>query len=137
MKFNIPKIIRPLEMVDYDDAMEGLALQVWVNPPRGIRNENWDFQLELLKLSSELKEITKQEEPDDKKIARLDKKIATLNKELYVWFARLWSQAKDPDTHVAVEEIEAMTEEDPAIWGFMTNGTLELIRDHAENVRKN
>lgn len=135
MKFDIPKIIRPLEMVEYDEAMTGLALQVWVNPSRHIHNEYWTCQSELVKATGKLGELVKK--PDAKKTIALDKKIDKCNQKVYAWFARLWSQSEDQGTHVSVEEIEAMAEEDPAIWRFMINRTMKLIRDHQENIRKN
>lgn len=137
MKFNIPKIIKPLEMSEYDEAMAGLALQVWVNPPRGVHNEYWEIQSELLRLSREMDKLIKLKNPDNKKIAVLDKEIDKNNQGVFAWFANLWSQSEDSDSHVSVEEIEAMTEEDPIIWRFMTHKTMKLISEHQENIRKN
>jgi len=134
MKFNIPKIIQPLEMSEYDEAMEGLALQVWVNPPRSVHSSYWKFQIELGKLSKELESL---KDADPKKIDDLNARIESVNRDIFAWFSNIWSQGKDPDTHVALEEIETMTDEDPALWGFVTNNTMKLIREHRDNQRKN
>jgi hypothetical protein len=37
MKFDIPKIVRPLGLDEYDKALAGLILHVWVNPPMTVR----------------------------------------------------------------------------------------------------
>jgi len=138
MKFDIPKIIRPLEMSAYAEEMEGLALQVWVNPSRNIKKEFWGYQVELIGLKQELNKLTAAKaNPATKKVDALNERVEVLHKTIYAWYANIWSQASDPDTHVAVEEIEAMTDEDPALWIFMAQGTQALIEEHTDGTRKN
>lgn len=134
MKFNIPKIIQPLEMSEYDEAMKDLALQVWINPPNRIHASYWKFQADLMRLSKELESL---KDADEEKISKLNSKIEAVNKEIFAWYSEIWSQGSDPNTHVSVEEIEAMTDEDPAIWAFMTSKTAEMIREHRDKQRKN
>ena len=138
MKFNIPKIIRRLEMSVYAEEMEGLALSVWVNPSRNIKKAFWDCQVELIGLKQELNKLmATKANPATKKIDALNERVDGIHKTIYEWYANIWSQASDPDTHVAVEEIEAMTDEDPALWIFIAQGTQALIEEHAEGTRKN
>ena len=138
MKFNIPKIVRPLEMSVYAEEMEGLALSVWVNPSRNIKKAFWDCQVELIGLKQELNKLmATKANPATKKIDALNERVDGIHKTIYEWYANIWSQASDPDTHVAVEEIEAMTDEDPALWIFIAQGTQALIEEHAEGTRKN
>jgi len=138
MKFNIPKIVRPLEMSVYAEEMEGLALSVWVNPSRNIKKAFWDCQVELIGLKQELNKLmATKANPATKKIDALNERVDGIHKTIYAWYANIWSQASDPDTHVAVEEIEAMTDEDPALWIFIAQGTQALIEEHAEGTRKN
>lgn len=134
MKFDIPKIIKPLEMSEYDERMAGLALQVWVNPPSGVHGSYWKAQSELYKLSKELESL---KDSDAKQITDLNARIEKVNRDIFAWFSNIWSQGEDPETHASVEEIEAMTDEDPALWGFVTSGTMRLIREHRDNQRKN
>ena len=75
--------------------------------------------------------------PAAKKGDALNERVNGVHKTIYEWYANIWSQASDPDTHVAVEEIDAMADEDPALWIFMAQGTQALIEDHAEGIRKN
>ena len=138
MKFNIPKIVRRLEMSAYAEEMDGLALHVWVNPSRNIKKAFWDLQVELIGLKQELNQLmATKTKPAAKKVDALNERVDSIHKTIYAWYANIWSQASDPDTHVAAEEIEAMTDEDPALWTFMAQGTQALIEEHAEGTRKN
>ena len=137
MKFNIPKIVRRLDMSVYAEEMEGLALHVWVNPSRNIKKAFWDLQLEIVGLKHESDKLLASKKPDLKKVDAINKRVDGVYKTVYAWYANIWSQASDPDTHIAVEEIEAMTDEDPALWTFMAQGTQALIEEHTEGIRKN
>jgi len=138
MKFDIPKIIRRLEMSAYAEEMDGLALHVWVNPSRNIKRAFWDCRVELIGLKQELNKLTATKaKPADKKVDNLNGRVDGIHKTIYAWYANIWSQASDPDTHVAIEEIEAMADEDPALWVFIAQGTQALIEEHNEGIRKN
>ena len=129
MKFNIPKIIRRLEMSAYSEEMDGLALHVWVNPSRNIKKAFWDLQIELIGLKQELNKLMETPKPATKKVEALNGRVEGVHKTIYEWYANIWSKASDPNTHVAVEEIDAMADEDPALWIFMAQGTQALIED--------
>ena len=138
MKFKIPKIIRPLEMSAYAEEMEGLALQVWVNPPRKVKDKYSDLQVEIVGLKIELdKMLAQKKAPAQNRVDALDKKITANNTAVFEWYANILSQASDPDTHVDAEELKTMADEDPAIYTFITTGAWELITVHVENIRKN
>ena len=138
MKFNVPKIIRRLEMSAYAEEMDGLALRVWVNPSRNIKKAFWGLQIELIGLRQELNKLmAAKAKPATKKGDALNERVNGVHKTIYEWYANIWSQASDPDTHVGVEEIEAMADEDPALWIFMAQGTQALIEEHTEGIRKN
>ena len=138
MKFDIPKIIRPLEMSAYAEEMEGLALHVWVNPPRKVKDDYLNFQIEIVGLKQALDELLAQKKaPAPNKIAALDEKITANNTAVYAWYANILSQDSDPDTHIAAEELKEMADDDPAIYTFIAQGAWELITVHVENIRKN
>ena len=137
MKFNIPKIIRRLEMSAYAEEMDGLALHVWVNPSRNIKKAFWGLQIELIGLKHEVDKLLASKKPDLKKIEAINERVEGIHKTIYEWYANILSQTPDSDTHVATEEIEAMADEDPALWIFMAQGTQALIEEHTEGIRKN
>ena len=137
MKFNIPKVIRRLEMSAYAEEMDGLALHVWVNPSRNIKNEFFSLQTKIGDLIQESEKVLAAKKPDDKKAEAITKRVEKINKSIYAWYANILSQATDPETHVTVEELDAMIAEDPAIWIYIAQGTQALISEHSEGIRKN
>ncbi len=137
MKFNIPKIIRPLEMSAYDESMEGLALQVWVNPTRNIKNDFDSLQIKILGLKNESEKLLAAKKPDDKKAEALSKKIEVVTKSIYEWYANILSQSSDADSRASADELAGFADEDPALWIFVATGTQALIGEHAEGIRKN
>jgi len=137
MKFNIPKIVRPLEMSAYDEAMEGLALQVWVNPSRNIKNAFTDLQINLYGLKQEIEKAVSAKKPSEKKATELNKRVDSINNSVYEWYANILSQSSDTDSHVTAEELVELADEDPALWVYIGTGTQALIGEHAEGIRKN
>jgi len=137
MKFNIPKIVRPLEMSAYDEAMEGLALQVWVNPSRNIKNAFTDLQINLYGLKQEIEKVLSAKKADEKKADSLRKRIDTASESIYGWYANILSQSSDADSRVTAEELMGLADEDPAIWIYIATGTQALIEEHVEGIRKN
>ena len=137
MKFKIPKIVRPLEMSAYAEEMEGLALQVWVNPPRNIKNDFDDLQIKIIGLKNESEKLLAAKKLDDKKAGALSKKVEAVNKSIYEWYANVLSQSSDPDSHTSADELKELTDEDPALWIYIATGTQALIGEHSEGIRKN
>ena len=137
MKFNIPKIVRPLEMSAYDESMEDLALQVWVNPSRNIKNDFTDLQIKLYGLRDKIEKAIAAKKPDDKKAEALSKRVDAVNESIYEWYANMLSQSSDADSHVSIDELKGVADKDPALWIFIATGAQALISEHAEGIRKN
>lgn len=137
MKFNIPKIIRPLEMSVYDESMEGLTLHVWVNPTRNIKNEFSDLQIKIIGLKHGVEKLLEEKGASEVKAEGLSKEVDVVNKSIYEWYANILSQASDSNTHTSAEELRALADEDPAIWIYIATGTQALIGEHTEGIRKN
>ena len=86
MKFNIPKIVRRLEMSGYAEEMDGLALHVWVNPSRNIKKAFWDCQVELIELKQELNKLmATKTKPATKKVDALNERVDGVHKTIYAW----------------------------------------------------
>jgi len=137
MKFDIPKIIRPLEMSAYAEEMEGLALQVWVNPTRNIKNDFTDLQVSLIGLRVDIEELLAAENAADKKVETLNKKVDVVNVSIYEWYSNILSQSSDPDARVSVDDLKEIEAEDPALWIYIATGIQALIGEHLEGIRKN
>jgi len=137
MKFNIPKIVRPLEMSAYDEAMEGLALQVWVNPSRNIKNVFTDLQFKIFELRQKIETVLSAKKADEKKAEALRKSIDAASESIYEWYANILSQSSDADSHVTAAELVELADGDPALWIYIATGTRALIEEHVEGIRKN
>ena len=137
MKFNIPKIVRPLEMSVYAEEMDGLALSVWVNPTRNIKNEFTDLQVSLVGLKVEIKKLLGTKKASEAKAEALNKKVDAVNTSIYEWYSNILSQASDPETHVSADGLKELADEDPALWIYVATGTQALIGEHSEGIRKN
>ena len=137
MKFNIPKVIRRLEMSVYAEEMEGLALSVWVNPTRNIKNDFANLQIGLVGLKVEIEKLLGTKKASEAKAEALNKKIDTVNQSIYKWYSNILSQDSDPDTHISAEELKELADEDPALWIYIATGTQALIGEHSEGIRKN
>jgi len=101
MKFDIPKIVRPLEMSAYAEEMEGLALHVWVNPSRNIKMEFSDLQIKLYGLKQDIDKLLTAKKSDDKKAVAMAAKIDAVNESIYAWYANMLSQSSDADSRVS------------------------------------
>ena len=137
MKFDIPKIVRPLEMSSYAEEMEGLALQVWVNPSRNIKNDFAALQIKIYGLKQEIEKVLSAKKVNEKKAENLGMNVDTVNDSIYEWYANILSQSSDTDSHVSVAELKELTDEDPALWVYIATGTQALIGEHTEGIRKN
>ena len=137
MKFNIPKIVRPLEMSVYAEEMEGIALQVWVNPTRNIKNDFTNLQVRLFGLRGEIEKLLSTKGASDKKAESMNKKVDDVNTSIYEWYSNILSQASDPETHVSADGLKELADEDPALWIYVATGTQALIGEHSEGIRKN
>ena len=63
--------------------------------------------------------------------------VDTVNDSIYEWYANILSQSSDTDSHVSVDELKELTDEDPALWVYIATGTQALMGEHAEGIRKN
>jgi hypothetical protein len=117
--------------------MEGLALQVWVNPTRKIKNDFDSLQIKTIGLRNESEKLLAAKKPDDKKAESLSKKVDAVNESIYEWYANMLSQSSDTDSHTSADELAGLADEDPALWIFIATGIQALIGEHAEGIRKN
>ena len=132
MKFNIPKIIKPLNLGIYDEGLKEIDLQVWINPTRAMLNENVDIQLELGKIIAMIENPPK--EGINPEI--LDGRFETTMGRQYAWYSKVLSQKTDEATHLSPDELEKLADEDIALWQFIRTAVSGLISDHREGIKK-
>lgn len=129
-KINIPVLVRPIDLADYAPELAGGTVHVWVNPTRDVVEER-------RKIFAEIGELLKveAEQRDDAWSARDDE----LGQRSVAWYARVWSQHPDPETHWTPEEVNALSEHetDPGLYRWLIARTIALMEDHRQgNLKK-
>ena len=134
MRFDIPKIVRPLKLGDYAEELGDTVVWVWVNPPLNLL-EHWsDLASESLKAIDRLNQADVTEAIVEEVRQELER-IGTAEAEI---ISELWSQ-KAGDIW-SVEDILTIVKEtsdtDPAFWAWMQTRTRALIREHRNGAKK-
>ena len=136
MTIEIPKVRKPLDLGGYSPELKGHFLYIWVNPPRGLKNEYFSSTYSLgIGLQAA-------EKPEDfnfiQRIAKGRKRQKSARK-IVRWYAQLWSETDEGDSFGGAE-IEAFAEElvdkDPAMWSFLCNATWVMINEWVETSKK-
>jgi len=129
MKFKIKKVVKPLDLADYEEAyggQEGSIIYVWVNPPYSVREEYDEARKAILEMRNY--------EGDG-----LIEKNEEANQRLFEWYSKIWSQK---DGHEwPPEEVRELNqqciEHDIGLWEFVITGTFDLLKRQQERIRKN
>lgn len=130
MKYLIPKIVRPLDLAEYAPELKGHTVVVWVNPDRAFVTqrdeliEQYNLKLDALKDNPEGIEEFKAYT------------FETFLPGIFGWFAKLWSQGAEDDTHWTVEEIRELEDADPALAEFMKRRSMQMIQEHRAKEKK-
>jgi hypothetical protein len=156
VKFSIPRTTRFLPLQEYapdEPTLAGVGIQVWVDPPKAVMVEFDQINREFSQVLNKLGGIS---EKDKKKTVSPAEKLMTwLNmltnrarderfksasesyrRALNAWYARLWSQAADPETHWTVDELEQIGEENPRLFEWLCISSWALIERHRDDVKK-
>ena len=137
MKVKAVIITQPIDLGEYNEAMSGGVIHVWVNPPRSVRKE----REELLRTYAKFfRSVAVPEKPIAKKHALavlLDlfrgKKTRTLTqlqeaeRKVYAWFAELWSQGDNPELHWSVDEVAEINEQDPVLYQWLIRRSVLMV----------
>lgn len=136
MKFNVPKIVRPVALTDYapelthDDGTPAVV-QVWANPPAALLTRHRELSQRGQTALAALK-------ADGDKAAAVAE-LNAIGAALADLFAELWSQHADPATHWTAEDVTELANSDanPALYGWLTRRTLAVIGEYRGALRKN
>ena len=152
MKFEIPKVIVPVDFGGYAAELRGKFLQVWVNPPQDVLNtyNHLVTELQQSELAEAKKTLLPESEPAEKEAGPLSKTFAQLtrwlnikkeakpqgvNPRLLEWYAVLWSQGAE-DTQWTRAELEMLEFKDPALLSWMISQTWQTRVRHVEQKKK-
>jgi hypothetical protein len=130
MKIQIKKIVRDLNLGDYDAQYEGLTLKVWVNPDRGTIAEREELQAEFETKTQEIRSNNALAEPFLKWVAEV------YAPAILDWYARLWSQGEDAQTHWSVDEMKELDTQDPAMLEWMKRRSVQMAIQHRTQEKK-
>ena len=136
MTINIPKVRKPLDLGGYSPELEGHFLYVWVNPPRGLKN---DYFKATYDLGDSMRAV---EAPDNFNFlgrAFKGRKRKRSARKLVRWYAQLWSEDEGGDSFGGPEieaTAETLIEGDPAMWSFLCTATWLMINEWLEDSKK-
>lgn len=113
MKFNVPKIVKPMKLSEYAPEFAKIEIPVWVNPPRAM-----------------LQEYLAMVESGKESPGEVGQKIAA-------WLSNVWSQGEE-DTHWTPEEVlELVTvDSDPRLFAWCCWRTVAMITEHRVGQKK-
>lgn len=139
MQINIPRIVRPVRLSDYAPEYGEQVIWMWVNPPRELRLEFQNAALELDQVRDSLRQMAP-DEADPDIVAQHVKRVEELGQELYAWYAHIWSQHEDETSHFTADEVQELAalclDSDPALWEFIQERALGLLKEHREGQKK-
>ncbi len=131
MDFKIPKIVKPLALSNYSEAIKDVWY-VWVNPPTALFVD----LVEVINKGASLK-IT--EKTDLKKAAKeLEQQAEIILGEQIKICARLLGET--PDNQFAESDLRVLVEEtgdtDPTLWLWIVKNIYGMIFEHRLGVKK-
>lgn len=138
MQIKIQQIVRPLSLSDYAPEYEGVALQVWVNPPKALTDE----RLEQARQANALREriqmrVSGQDDPVDGKASMesLVQALAVIGQATLQWLVQIWSQGP-AETHMSTEDIVALNQADEALYQWLLAKSWGMILDYRNGQKK-
>lgn len=149
MKLNIARFIKPLDLAEYAEPFKGQVVQVWVNPDlatvrrRDLLIEKYNRMLKnMLDLGKNVENASEKARQEIAEQARMQIEafnafaLGEFTDGINKWFADLWSQAEDPATHWTVEELVHLNEQDPALYQWMKDRSVEMVERHRVREKK-
>ncbi len=140
MKIELKALVRPIYLRDYAQEYGDEVVYVWVNPPRRLRLEFFDVTAEFAGVLEQRAKAAAAETPDAEVVAGFDRRLEELAQSLYGWFAQLWSQHEDAETHWTTEDVvqlmETCQDADPRLWSWLQDETWRLMTEHRDGVKK-
>jgi hypothetical protein len=158
MKFALPKLTRFLPLQEYapeEPSLAGVGIQVWVDPPRAVLLEFDELNRGFRQVLEKITTIDHRPRTTDKKKQTRDRllgwmhaltkrpqddkfktAIETHRQAQYAWYARLWSQSADAETHWTADELEKINDGNPQFYEWLCVSSWALIERHREDVKK-
>lgn len=152
MQIEIPKVVVPVPMRGYHEALEGKFLHVWVNPPMAKLDEYQALvtamqarELESAKATlfpeadKDLPEASPMKQAFERAVewvrVKTGRKSETYNRDLLAWYIEVWNQGP-AETRWSMDEIRQIEQADPAFLAWMISQTWQARTAHIEQKKK-
>ncbi|NSW52209.1 MAG: hypothetical protein HPY85_06870 [Anaerolineae bacterium] len=130
MRLEIPKIVEPLRLAEYNEAFGDAVVLVWVNPGKALLNAHDRHVVELQSKAEVLTGLLKNAKHNEEFIQKVLGEINSLNDGQMIVLAALWSQGPE-ETRWTVEEIRTLIletrEDNPQLFPWLHRRTMEMI----------
>ena len=135
-KIKIRKVVKPLDLDDYYGTGESEVIQVWVNPPRYLRDRLNDAVDKIKALTKELAH----DDPKEDRVKVIGKTLIMHGETIRDFWSTVWSKHKDESTHWSVEDVEQLQKDcndhDPGLWSFITTMSIGMMNDYINQSAK-
>lgn len=145
MRISVPKLLRSIDLADYAPELvhpdgKPIMVWVWVNPPRDLmdrRRRNLQMGADAYRVINDAVKVGDQPLSIDERRRLLNDLLATGNL-MAAWFAEIWSQADDAETHWSTEDVLSLgtNQTDPALYPWLQIQTMDLITAHRDAEKK-
>lgn len=141
----IKRVVRKLDLGEYQEEYAGITINVWVNPPMKISQQvagllqKWQkasLKCVLLKKeagSSEKSGDISEEKASKKVIEQAEALEEAAKLDYYSWFAQVWEDSTESEVHAMVEKLE---NEEPGMLIFLRDRTLRMIAEYLHDRKK-
>lgn len=130
MKIDIQTILRVIELSGYDERMKPGQVFVWVNPTRAFLDVRARLMADLA-----IKDIKAETSAENVELTTA--KYSVFNSGMMAWYAELWSQSADVESHWTAEEIEQLSAVDPSFFNWLVRESAQVMREHRTGEKKN
>jgi len=156
MKLKIEKILKKLALKEYAEGYAAAEITVWTNPPREMRKRLSELKQEFMqahldqaKRELDIKAfrknnpapvdppiVSKEETEYQASLQAYKTWILEWNLRAQAWYAEIWSQGEDAETHLSEEEVERACESSPDFVRWLIERTNALFVQQREQEKK-
>ncbi len=122
-----PKVVRALDLGAYGPEYEGLALGVWVNPPREIRET-------YVQVSGDIRDLVRVIDDKANEAEHLEK-LKAASTRMLDWLAIVLGQGEE-ETRCSREQLEELADASPGLYGWILHSAYWSIMDYRANKKK-
>ena len=149
----IPKLIVPLDLSGYSPELAGEFIQVWVDPPRRLRQEYDELLLEVQ--AEEVRRVQADLVPApassgvstfENFLQKAQSLLGARKKgiergeatdlRILKWYVHLWSQGPEGSA-LSLVEVQNIENENPAFLGWLIQETWRMIHENQVRLKKN